>query len=312
MRLVPQPIIAHMPEAVWANAVFNAVGKFASHAPRELQSKFIAACRASPLYGAQLFTCVWWSDDATKISSSDDAVTMFAVDQSGVKLLSATYEVQAEVLYAHVTRFGASPTMVTLTAVETPKGSARVPVVVWVRRRDVACVRALELTPWQRVRWSMQRRCSPPGAGPRAASEPHRLTRPQSTSSPAKVRRCAATQARAARLTLPTGTGAEAYALIDTVRDARSERMHGRGTDAHPAASTRACTTTARGAATAASSPSRDAGAVRGAARAERESRASSALPAWASMDEGREPRPSRVELPGAAYERRRERLEWM
>jgi hypothetical protein len=63
----------------WAEAVFKQLGPLAKDPPAGLQTKFIAHCQASPLYGSTLFSC---------FRSDNDTDYQIAINKEGINFLT--------------------------------------------------------------------------------------------------------------------------------------------------------------------------------------------------------------------------------
>jgi len=114
MSLVPMPVYGLFSESGWAEAVFKAIGPIAKEPPAGLQTKFIALCQSSPLYGSVLFSC---------FRSDNDTDYQIAINREGINFLSPNYEIQSKIPYKDIARFGASPTFLWCNAVDhTKKG----------------------------------------------------------------------------------------------------------------------------------------------------------------------------------------------
>jgi len=112
MSLVPVPVYGLFSETGWSEVVFKALQPLAKEPQVALQSKFIAACQASPLYGSVMFSC---------FRSDNDTDYSIAINKDGINFLTPTYDIQSRILFKDIARFGASPTFLWANCVDTTK-----------------------------------------------------------------------------------------------------------------------------------------------------------------------------------------------
>jgi len=112
LTLIPQAVYGAFSENGWAEQVLKQLPAFSKEPPAGLQTKFIQACQASPLYGATLFSC---------FRSDNDTDYQIAINKEGINFLTPTFDIQSKILFKDIARFGASPTFLWANCVDPTK-----------------------------------------------------------------------------------------------------------------------------------------------------------------------------------------------